>query len=119
MRRRIHTDDGARAFGKILVKIRRENTKPKRQARAAEFLDPYPHANILNAHDRPQIINRISPDKMKLIRVFLRIKHATPAEVFPERANGALEEKKVSRIVEDLKGVEVVEIHAHQGLMEP
>ncbi len=115
---RIDTHDGPRAFGIIVIFVGWQDAKAKCQAGATEFFHPNPNADVANADDWAEVFDGVGPDEMKLVGVFLGIEDAAPTEMLPKRADGAFEEEQVAGVVQNLKGIEVVEIDAHPGFVK-
>ena len=111
-------DDHPLTPGAVDVLVHRQDAKAEARRGRAHPLDPDPHADLAGPVDRLEVLEVVGADEVMLVVVGVEVEASGPAEMPPEGADRVLEEEQIAGVVEDLKGVQIVEVHPVDQLKE-
>jgi peptidyl-prolyl cis-trans isomerase C len=97
------------------VLVHREDAEPEGQGRAAEALDPDPHPHPTDPRHGPEVLDLVGAHEVKAV---IALVEAPSKHLHPEGSERPLEQEQVSGVVEDVKGIQVVEIDPHHLFVE-
>jgi len=117
---RIDTHKNPIAASIVDVLIHRQDPHAERQARPSKLLEPNANPHFTYPRHGPQVLDIVGAHQMVLVWVSLLIQATIPAHrSHPERSDRALEQEQIASVMQDLQGIEIVEVDTVNSLVKP